>query len=281
MLSYRHAFHAGIHADVLKHVVLLELLEYFGRKEKFFTYVDTHAGAGFYQLDQGYAAQNAEYAQGIGRLWEEETLPSALAAYRELVRACNPDGTLTRYPGSPWFALQRRRPDDRMWLFELHPSDQVLLRETFNSAGKQVKIEGIDGFSGLPGLLPPPSRRGLILVDPSYEEKKDYDRVLVMLKKSLQRFATGTYVIWYPQLSRPEAQALPDRLKALNVPCWLHVALTVRQPAIDGFGMHGSGLFIVNPPYTLPKTLKTILPTLVALLGQESVAGSTLEFCIP
>ena len=281
MLSYRHAFHAGIHADVLKHFVLLELLDYFARKEKPFTYVDTHAGAGFYQLDQGYAAQNAEYSQGIGRLWKNETLPPALATYRQLVHTCNPDGMLTRYPGSPWFALQRLRADDRMWLFELHPSDQVLLRETFSAAGKQVKIENVDGFTGLPGLLPPPSRRGLILVDPSYEEKKDYARVLVMLQKSLQRFATGTYVIWYPQLSRPEAQALPDQLKALNVSSWLHVALTVRQPAHDGFGMHGSGLFIVNPPYTLPATLQSVLPTLGELLRQDDGAGYRLEFFIP
>lgn len=281
MLSYRHAFHAGIHADVLKHLVLLELLAYFRRKEKPFTYVDTHAGAGLYQLDEGFAAKNAEYLEGIGRLWPVATLPPPLAAYRDLVRACNPDGSLRFYPGSPWLAQQQLRPEDRMWLFELHPSDQALLRANFARAGKQVRIEAGDGFTGLPGLLPPLTRRGLILIDPSYEVKQDYDRVEVLLKKCLKRFATGTYALWYPQLSRPEAQSLPQRLKGLDAPSWLHVSLTVRHPAADGFGMHGSGLFVINPPYTLPQTLATSLPTLVELLGQDDGASFTLDFHIP
>jgi len=281
MLSYRHAFHAGNHADVLKHVVLLELLDYFGRKDKPFTYVDTHAGAGFYQLDAGYATQNAEYASGISHFWDDALLPTALAAYRDLVQRCNPDGCLRFYPGSPWFARQMLRPDDRMWLYELHPSDQLLLRENVGTAGKEIRIESGDGFAGLPGLLPPPTRRGLILIDPSYEEKQDYDRTVVLLEKSLKRFATGTYVLWYPQLPRAEARALPERLKGLPLTSWLHVALSVRTPAADGFGMYGSGLFIINPPYTLPMSLNAILPTLVDRLGQDDSAGSILESHIP
>lgn len=281
MLSYRHAFHAGNHADLLKHLVLVELLAYFRRKEKPFYYIDTHAGAGFYALDQGYATQNAEYASGIGRLWDQENLPVPLAAFCEQIRACNPGPELIRYPGSPWLAGQQLRPTDRMWLFELHPRDQELLRATFSNAGKQVKIEGRDGFTGLKGLLPPPTRRALVLIDPPYEEKRDYERVVYLLSAALKRFAAGTYALWYPQLPRAEAQALPGRLKALGAASWLHVTLTVHSPSTDGFGMHGSGLFIINPPYTLPATLQSVLPALVEFLRQDAGAGYSLEFCIP
>lgn len=281
MLSYRHAFHAGNHADLLKHLLLVELLNYFQRKEKSFHYIDTHAGAGLYALDQGYATQNAEYVAGIGRLWDQENLPAPLAAFRELVRACNPGPELTRYPGSPWLAGQLLRPGDRMWLFELHPRDQELLRSTFGSSGKQVRIEGRDGFSGLKGLLPPPTRRALVLIDPPYEEKRDYERVVTLLVDAVKRFAAGTYVLWYPQLQRAEAQALPGRLKTLGFPSWLQVSLTVQAPSADGFGMYGSGLFIVNPPYTLPATLESVLPVLVDLLRQDEGAGYHLEYVIP
>ena len=281
MLSYRHAFHAGNHADLLKHLVLVELLTYFRRKEKPFHYIDTHAGAGLYSLDQGYATQNAEYVAGIGRLWAQDQLPGPLAEFREKIRACNPGPELTRYPGSPWLAGQLLRPTDRMWLFELHPRDQELLRATFSSVGKQVRIEGCNGFAGLKGLLPPSTRRALVLIDPPYEEKRDYDRVVKLLAEAVTRFATGTYALWYPQLQRVEAQALPARLKALGVPSWLHVTLTVQQPSADGFGMHGSGLFIINPPYTLPATLESVLPTMVELLRRDAGAGYSLEFCIP
>jgi 23S rRNA (adenine2030-N6)-methyltransferase len=281
MLSYRHAFHAGNHADLLKHLVLVELLNYFRRKEKPFSYIDTHAGAGLYALDQGYATQNAEYAAGIGRLWKLQHLPSPLAGFCQQIRACNPGPELTRYPGSPWLAGQLLRPDDRMWLFELHPRDQELLRATFSAAGKQVKIAGCDGFTGLKGLLPPPTRRALVLIDPPYEEKRDYERVVKLLGDAVKRFASGTYALWYPQLQRSEAQALPGRLKALSLPSWLHVTLTVQTPSDDGFGMHGSGLFIINPPYTLPALLQDVLPALVELLRQDGGAGYSLEFSIP
>lgn len=281
MLSYRHAFHAGNHADVLKHTVLLELLAYLRRKEKPFVYIDTHAGAGLYALDRGYATQLAEYRDGIGRLWERDDLPAPLAAYRQAVRDCNPGAALLRYPGSPWLAYRQLRDGDRGWLFELHGSDAQVLRENFAAAGKQVRVAATDGFAGLKGLLPPPMRRGLVLIDPPYEEKQDYNRVVTLFAESLKRFATGTYALWYPQLQRKEARELPARLKRLAAPAWLHVALTVRQPSADGFGMHGSGLFIVNPPYTLLPTLQKILPCLVAQLGQDSGAGYLLEHHIP
>ena len=188
MLSYRHAFHAGNHADVLKHLVLVQLSRYLGQKEKPFWYIDTHSGAGAYTLDSGYAAKLAEYKEGIGRLWSRNDLPPAVADYVELVRRINPDRRLLAYPGSPYFALWTMREQDRLRLYELHSKDARLLHENFDSAGKQVVVEAGDGFAGLKAMLPPPPRRALVLIDPSYEDKQDYERVFHALKESLVRF---------------------------------------------------------------------------------------------
>ncbi len=281
MLSYRHAFHAGNHADVLKHFALIQVLQYFTQKEKPFWYIDSHAGAGMYALDKGYATQNAEHESGIAALWELPNLPPALAEYVELVRKLNPDGKLKLYPGSPSCALPYLRPDDRMRLFELHPADSRILRENFEDAGRKVKIDAQDGFGGIKGLLPPPPRRAVVLIDPPYEEKQDYARVVDALKDSLQRFATGTYILWYPLLQRPEPKLLEERLKKLALPSWLHVTLTVQAPSSEGFGMHGSGLFIVNPPWMLPKVLQAVMPALIKHLGVDAGAGYTLDYQIP
>lgn len=277
MLSYRHAFHAGNHADVLKHLVLVQLTRYLGQKDSAFWYVDTHAGAGAYALDSGQAAKLAEYRDGIGRLWGRQDLPSALQDYLGLVRAANPDGRLKIYPGSPSLAMATTRTQDRLRLFELHSRDVVRLREHFAACGKRVIVEEGDGFAALKALLPPPPRRALVLIDPSYEERRDYDRVVHSLRESLSRFPGGTYLLWYPQLTRLEAHHLPPRLKHLPPRRWLQVTLRVRTPASDGFGMHGSGLFVINPPWTLEATLQAVMPCLVERLGQDAGAGYTLE----
>ena len=277
MLSYRHAFHAGNHADVLKHLVLVQLTLYLGQKDKPFSYIDTHAGAGAYSLDSGYAVKLAEYKEGIGRLWGRNDLPAALVDYVDLVRKMNPDRRLQAYPGSPYFALWTMREQDRLRLFELHSKDARLLHENFQDAGKQVIVDSTDGFVGLKALLPPPSRRALVLIDPSYEDKQDYERVFHTLKESLTRFPGGTYALWYPQLIRLDAHELPQRLKRLQAKSWLHVALRIKEPAKDGFGMHGSGMFILNPPWTLHATLAEVMPYLVGVLGLDSGAGFTLE----
>lgn len=281
MLSYRHAFHAGNHADVLKHFVLSQVLEYYAQKDKAFWYIDTHAGAGLYALDTGYAAQNAEYRNGIGRLWDATDLPAPLARFVTLIRSFNPQGTLRFYPGSPACARPLLRTEDKMRLFELHPADHKLLRQTFERDGRKVLIEQMDGFSGLKALLPPPPRRAVILIDPPYEQKQDYARVVDTLKDSVQRFATGTYLLWYPLLQRPEVKLLQERLQKLDVPGWLHVTLTVQPPGADGFGMHGSGLFLINPPWTLQGTLSEAMPVLVENLGLDNGAGYTLDAVIP
>jgi 23S rRNA (adenine2030-N6)-methyltransferase len=291
MLSYRHAFHAGNHADVLKHVVTIQLLRYLGQKDTPYMYIDTHAGAGVYALDSGYAAKNTEYETGISRLWDRKDLPPPLEEYVQLVKAMNPSGKMRYYPGSPYCADKTMREQDRLRLFELHPSEIKILEENFRKVeahaaaqgqrpaarGKRVMIQRGDGFVGLRALLPPPSRRGLILIDPPYEVKDDYRYVRDTLKDALSRFATGTYAVWYPVLQRMESRQLPEKLKQLPGNTWLNVTLSVSTPSPDGFGLHSSGMFVINPPWTLEPMLREIMPYLVKVLANDAGAGFTLE----
>lgn len=291
MLSYRHAFHAGNHADVLKHLVTIQLLSYLNQKDAPYMYIDTHAGAGLYALDAGYAAKNAEYETGISRLWNRKDLPAPLADYVHLIKALNPSGKMRYYPGSPYCADQTMREQDRLRLFELHPSDAKILADNFRKVeahaaaqgerpttrGKRVMIQQTDGFLGLKALLPPPSRRGLVLIDPPYEDKADYRRVKDTLADALTRFATGTYAVWYPVLHRMESRQLPDKLKRLPANGWLNVTLSISTPSPDGFGLHSSGMFVINPPWTLEPMLRDLMPYLVSVLGRDGGAGFTLE----
>ena len=276
MLAYRHAFHAGNHADVLKHLVLTQVLRYMGEKDKPYTLIDTHAGAGGYSLEGAYAQKKGEYEQGIARLWPREDLPEPVADYVNLVRRFNPDGQLKQYPGSPAFAQMLLRPQDQLRLFELHPTDfRILNAFVGESTGAEAKCA--DGFVALKGQLPPPSRRGVVLVDPSYEGHADYGKVVAMLREAVPRFAEGTYMVWYPQVQKLEATRLPKRLQALAPKGWLHARLTVQRPDSQGFGLAGSGVFIINPPFTLHDELLTILPYLTEVLGQYDGANYLLE----
>jgi 23S rRNA (adenine2030-N6)-methyltransferase len=277
MLSYRHAFHAGNHADVLKHFVQTQLLLHMAQKDKPYWYIDTHAGAGLYALTEGYAAKNAEFQNGIARLWQRDDLPAALNDYVEVVRALNPDGELRFYPGSPYFADALMPASGKLRLFELHPSDSQILQQNFANQQRRVQIKASNGFEGIKAILPPPPRRALILIDPPYEDKRDYQQVDTMLREGLKRFATGVYALWYPLLQRTEVRELPRQLKKIPVKSWLHVTLSVQSPSSDGFGMHGSGLFILNPPWTLADTLRQTLPWLTEALRQDRGAGFTLE----
>ena len=278
MLSYRHAFHAGNHADVLKHFVWVQLLLHLTKKDKPLWVVDTHAGAGGYSLEHGYAAKNAEFEGGIGRLWSRRDLPAPLAEYVDQVRSVNPDGVLRTYPGSPQLALQLTREHDRLRFFELHTNESKALQEHFRDAGRRVAVVVGDGFAGLKAVLPPPSRRGLVLIDPSYETKSDYDDVLAAVHDALQRFATGTYAVWYPQVQRRESENLPAQLRRLATGDWLQVSLRVTAPAASGFGLYGSGVFVFNPPWNLEVPLRSAMPTLVEALGQDDQAAFALEF---
>jgi 23S rRNA (adenine2030-N6)-methyltransferase len=292
MFSYRHAFHAGNHADVLKHFVLIQLLQYMNRKDAAYTYIDTHAGAGVYQLDGEYAAKSGESATGIAPLWERDDMPEALAEYVNLVKRMNPSGKLRFYPGSPYCAEQVAREQDRLRMFEMHPADFKLLTDNFRKLAEHAAAQGqrpsvrgqralvtrADGFQSLKALLPPPSRRAVVLCDPPYEDKQDYRKVTDMLHEALKRFPGGTYAVWYPILQRIEARNFAERLKHLPGTEWLNVSLTIRTPGPDGFGgLHSSGMFIINPPYTLEATLKQVMPYLVDVLGVDAGATFVLE----
>lgn len=291
MFSYRHGFHAGNHADVLKHLVLIQLLKYLNQKDAPYMMIDTHAGAGVYALDSEYATKNAEFETGIAPLWERDDLPPAVADYVGLVKSLNPSGKMRHYPGSPYCAEQVLREQDRLRLFELHPADSKLLADNFRkleahaaaqgqrptARGKRVMIERSDGFAALKALLPPPSRRALVLIDPPYEDKGDYRAVVDAVSDSLRRFATGVYAIWYPALNRNESRQMPERLKKLPSNGWLNVTLSISSPSPDGFGLRSSGMFIHNPPWTLEATLREVMPYLVDVLGRDGGASFTIE----
>jgi 23S rRNA (adenine2030-N6)-methyltransferase len=277
MLSYRHGFHAGNHADVLKHIVLVMLLRILTRKEKPVIVVDTHAGAGAYSFEQGFAVRNSEFRNGIGRLWERNDLPEAVADYVNLVHAVNPDGVLRNYPGSPRIALDVLRPQDRLRLFELHSTEGLILAEQFAQAGRRVRVTDGDGFAGLKAVLPPPSRRGLVLIDPSYELASDYRAVVRALCDGMQRFATGTYAVWYPLLQRRESSQLPDKLRRAAGADWLDIALQVNAPSSEGRGLHGSGMFIVNPPWKSAEQMQGIMPWLTRVLAQNAAASFRID----
>lgn len=280
MFSYRHAFHAGNHADVLKHTIFVHILDYYNRKDAPYWVIDTHAGAGIYDLRSEWAVKNGEFADGLDRLLGATALPAMIERYLEEVQHFNPDGVANFYPGSPWLALRAMRPRDRLRLFEMHPSEADVLRRNLDSQGRaaarQTMIYQADGFEGLKGLLPPPPRRAIAIIDPSYEDKQDYRKTLQAVKDGLQRFATGCYVIWYPLVQRREAHELARSLERLPAP-WLHATLAVRKPAADGFGLHGSGMFVINPPWTLHDDLAATLPWLSETLKLDDRAGFTLK----
>jgi 23S rRNA (adenine2030-N6)-methyltransferase len=281
MLAYRHAFHAGNHADVLKHLILTQVLRYMGEKDKPYTLVDTHAGAGGYSIEGQYAQKKGEYVHGVSRLWDAKDLPEPLANYMEPVRAFNTDGQLRQYPGSPAIANLLMRAEDRLRVYELHPTDFRIL-ETYLSTRPNTQVSDKDGFTALRAELPPPSRRAVVLMDPSYELKTDYAKVVTAVREGLERFAEGVFLIWYPQLQLLESAQLAQRLKAAAdagaKKGWLHVRLTVQQQAdVRGFGMLGSGMFVINPPFTLHDELQACMPYLVDKLGQYDGANFLLE----
>ena len=280
MLSYRHAFHAGNPADVLKHLVWIQVLDYMTRKDKPFMVVDTHAGAGMYLLQGDMAQKTGEWATGIGKLWSLpiDALPEAVARYRHVLADANEGTALMRYPGSPWISGHCTRSIDLLRFFELHSSDAPLLAQALRFAQKRTQITQADGLAGLKALMPPPSRRAAVLIDPSYEDKADYGKVIQTLRDALQRFATGTYVLWYPELARRESVELPERLLKLGAANWLHVTLSTQPPAADGLGMTGSGLFVINPPWTLPQALEATLPWLAQQLATDGYSDFTLDW---
>ncbi|HMO44919.1 MAG TPA: 23S rRNA (adenine(2030)-N(6))-methyltransferase RlmJ [Rubrivivax sp.] len=276
MLAYRHAFHAGNHADVLKHLVLVQLLQYLRLKDKGLRIVDTHAGAGLYALDSPEAQKKGEYLQGVARIRDAHDTPAAVADYLQLLRRFNAGGVLRQYPGSPLLAQALLRPQDQLRLFELHPADHQALQALLGGA-RGVDVQQADGFARLKSQLPPPTRRALVLIDPSYEGHGDYAQVTATLRDALRRFAEGVYMVWMPQVAKPGAAALPRTLMALAPRGWLHARLTLQQPDALGFGLAGSSVVVINPPHTLHAALQPALPWLVRELGQYPGASHLLE----
>jgi 23S rRNA (adenine2030-N6)-methyltransferase len=279
MFSYRHAFHAGGHADILKHLVLIELIHYLQEKPGAITFIDTHAGAGIYNLQDGFAQISKEAQLGIERLLTE--MKPSFENLLKQVQFENQSESLSIYPGSPFILARLLRPQDRLKLFELHPKEILILQSNVAQLpnAKQIDVYASNGFSGLKALLPPPGRRGLVLIDPAYEDKNDYRLLEATLTEGLQRFATGCFALWYPILPRRESIALVDRLKkviASNSRPWLQAELRVANVPGER-RLQASGMLVVNPPWTLKEKLKLALPALKNALAQDLKASFHLS----
>jgi 23S rRNA (adenine2030-N6)-methyltransferase len=266
VLSYRHAFHAGNFADVLKHSVLTLVLEYMTRKDKGFYYIDSHSGAGMYQLSDDYAQKTGEYKNGIAKLIENDDLPEALQPYIDLVKNLNQEtGELTLYPGSPGIARQFTRRQDSAHLFELHPTDIEHLK-AYSQRWNKSHVKQSDGYQGVLGLVPPPNRRGVVLIDPPYELKEDYLKAVRTVVNAYKKFATGTYILWYPVVKRELVEQMQSAFTKSDIRNLTQVEYC-QDADTEEYGMTGTGLFIVNPPWQLTSQLDEILPYLKTKLG--------------
>ena len=268
LLSYRHSYHAGNFADVLKHIVMVEILEHFIKKDKAFEIIDTHAGAGLYQLQSDHAQKLSEFTSGIEKMNAKEW--PELASYFAVLKTYNKNGASKYYPGSPLIACHFLRRSDRAWFFELHPTDFNLLKK--NTAGdKRVRVQCEDGFKGMLALLPTASRRCLALIDPSYEVKTDYAQVLEAVVKAYKKSSTTTFAIWYPVVDRYRINQLEKRLIASGIRDIQRFELGI-APDTTTKGMTACGMFVINPPWTLLQKMAEILPRLVDALGQDEGA---------
>ncbi|HAS8350438.1 23S rRNA (adenine(2030)-N(6))-methyltransferase RlmJ [Morganella morganii] len=279
MLSYRHSFHAGNHADVLKHTVQSLIIESLKEKDKPFLYLDTHAGAGRYQLSGEHAERTGEYLEGIARIWAQESVPEELKTYLEAVSALNPRGDLRFYPGSPLIAAHLLRDHDKLNISELHPSDFPLLRNEF-SRDNRARVVREDGYQQLKSQLPPSSRRGFVLIDPPYELKSDYQAVVKGIQEGHRRFATGTYAVWYPVVLRQQIKRMVKDFQATGIRKILQIELAVR-PDSDQRGMTASGMIVINPPWKLESQMKSVLPWLHKVLVPEGTGHTLVEWITP
>lgn len=270
MLSYRHSFHAGNHADVVKHIVQSLILDSLKQKDKPFVYHDTHSGVGRYDLTHEWSEKTGEYKQGIAKIWQQD-MPQDLASYLDSIRTLNQGEDLRYYPGSPRVARAQLREQDRMVLTELHPSDFPLLEQEFHR-DRQVRIYKEDGFKRLKASLPPKERRGLVLIDPPYELAKEYRDVVTAIAQSYKRWATGIYAIWYPVVNRLDIDDMLEGLEGLGIRKILQIELGV-SPDTNERGMTASGMIVINPPWKLENQMNEILPLL-----KKAIAPSTGHF---
>lgn len=279
MLSYRHGYHAGNVGDVLKHAVLAWLIEALKKKPAPFAYLETHAGAGRYDLSAAQAEKTGEYREGIGLLWGREDTPEVLVPYLSAVAALNPPGeALRHYPGSPRVARHLLRPQDRMVLMELHGGEYPVLKQEF-AGDKQVAVHHRDGYEGLKALLPPVEKRGLVLIDPSYEVKSEYAQVVAAVQAAHRRFAGGIIAVWYPVLARELTDGFKEAFRASGLRKILDVELTTRPE--DSVGMRGSGMLVLNPPWQFDAAMEALLPRLARVLDPEHAGRGAVAWLVP
>lgn len=275
MLSYRHSYHAGNFADVLKHITQVLIIEALQQKQKPFVYYDTHAGAGRYDLKSKSGQKIAEYKLGIRKLMQQQDMPPLLRRYSDIVKSINTDGKLKFYPGSPLVANLLMDRKSRLELSELHPSDFNLLQQEFENS-RNCKVTKIDGFKNLLAKLPPIQRRGLILIDPPYELKTEYNDVVKGVKQAYKQFATGVYAIWYPVVSRHNIESFCKRFKNSGIKNILRIEMCMGEDK-EEHGMTGTGLIVVNPPWKLKSQMQETLPWLTKVLKQDEYARFKVE----
>jgi 23S rRNA (adenine2030-N6)-methyltransferase len=278
-MNYRHAFHAGNFADVVKHAVLTRLLLHFCAKPAAFRAIDTHAGAGLYDLSGSEAGRSGEWRNGIERLLGARTdgaLRPLLAPYLEAVAACNPPGRLTTYPGSPALVRAFLRAQDRLVACELEPNAAACLKRNFGQ-DRRIKVIAIDGWMALNAYVPPKERRGLALIDPPFEDSGDFPRLAQALEIAHHKWANGTYLLWYPIKAREQPDALARRLRRSGVGKILRAEVSI-APLVDPSRLSGCGLIVVNPPWTLEQELQVMLPELARILAGADRGGSRTDW---
>ena len=285
-MNYRHAFHAGNASDVFKHVLVLRLIRAMQRKEKGFLYLDTHAGRGAYDLNAppapGLEDRAPEWPGGIGRIWAAPDLPPPIAEFREIVRAFHARSgaaaePLRLYPGSPWLAALARRPQDRMVFWEKQAMEAEALRGEFENE-RSVSVVCGDGYEALRAALPPAERRALVLIDPPFEDKEEFQSVLGALREGLKRFPSGVFAFWYPVAERARVDDFHAAALAMSPPpsLWTELAVTA-DPQVR---MKGCGLLILNPPWRVADEINAVLPALARLLAVDSGAGASMGWLV-
>jgi len=282
-MNYRHAYHAGNFADVVKHVILSRIVEYLKRKDQAFRVIDTHAGIGLYDLRGTEAGKTSEWTGGISRVFdavEKNEIPEAaielLQPYLDVVRAVNNGKELRHYPGSPLLTRHLLRKQDRLSALELHPQDAKKLAKLFDG-DYQARVIELDGWLSLGAHMPPKEKRGLVLVDPPFEIEGEFDRLVDGLVKAYKRFPGGTYALWYPVKDRKETERFSKRLRETEIPKIMRIELAIRAPSLEP-RLDGTGMIVVNPPYTLESEMQTLLPCLTKLLSEEKGSNFSIQW---
>lgn len=279
MLSYRHLFHAGNFADVFKHALLTRLLIALGAKEKPYFYLDTHAGIGRYDLAHEWAWKTREFETGIGKLWDREDIPAALAPYMDIVRSQNPKGRLRYYPGSPLLALGLHRPGDRLVFSELNKTDCAEL-EAAVGRSRNASVHLMDGYQALHAFLPPKEKRGLVLLDSSFDRGGEFRRIAKALKQACQRWPTGQYAVWYPQMEPAAMRGFARDVEKTGIRKILRLELAIRQPGTDAT-MSGCGMLVVNPPWKFDAESRPLLDWIWNALTQDGAGGAKVDWLAP